>query len=486
MTTWTEEFWEVDGTPLHTYAWGVELLGMDNLPSRRGSNFVVPYRHGEVWRPKQFGPRAIGLAMWVLDQNENGTAGGISQTRANVERLKALFAPTDRQLQITKRIKTAEDRAALFNGVGGEVITTPNRAENTVTSDIDVRFAARMANWQTPTARQAIVTKYLGTGNQRAVRFSIGASGAGVSGKFNLFLSTDGIATPQASADGPVLPFGNNQLGFGRFTWRASDGRVQFFTAIDGENWIQIGANQTIAIPDLHPSTAPWKIGGSDTSADPASGEILWAEIRDGIDGPVVARFDASDPGWGIAGSMSAVDDQGNVWTRTSGITVDQPVRTLTALAEALGTLDFTPDENFSEILRFAVELQMADPFWYGDEVTASVPFAGGGVYNPGSAIARKMLIRLNGPLTNPRLENQSTTRPVSITYNGTIAGGTYVELDTDLYTAYDNLGANQISKVNHSGAHSWMELAPGGNVLLFTVGTGSGSADFTFLPPYL
>lgn len=269
MTTFTSEFWTVDGTDLHNYAWGVEQVGMDQLPGRRGGNFVVPYRDGEIWRPKQFGPRTIALAMWVVDQNQAGTIGGVAQTRANVEILKRLFAPTDRQLALTKRI--------------------------------------------------------------------------------NL-------------------------------------------------------------------------------------GSTL----------------------------------------------------TLSGLAEPTGTLDFTPDENFPEWMRFAVELSMADPFWYGDMVNTTVPFAGGTVTHPGSATARQMTITLNGPLTNPRLENQSTTRPVSFTYAGTIAGGSYVVLNTSTYTAIDNLGANQIAKVTHSGAHAWMELAPGGNSFVFTAGTGSGTAAFSFQPPYL
>jgi hypothetical protein len=265
----------------------------------------------------------------------------------------------------------------------------------------------------------------------------------------------------------------------------AGGNTVRIYKGLNGVDWDLVETVTTAGTTTVRQTNSTMRIGGF--AGEWYNGQVEFAEIRSGINGTVLATFNAADPGWATPGIASAVSAaSGETWTLNGAATIVRPARTLTGLAEAVGTLDFTPDENFSEVLRFAVELQMADPFWYGDEVTGSVPFAGGGVYNPGSAIARKMFIQLNGPLTNPRLENQTPARPVSITYNGTIAGGAYVVLDTDLYTAYDNLGINQISKINHSGAHSWMELAPGGNVLLFTVGTGSGSADFTFSPPYL
>lgn len=106
----TEEYWEVDGQSLHTYAFAIRTLsGREGLPPRRGGNQVVAYRPGEVWRPKVFGPRQLALAMFVVGRDEDdepGPNGPRAQFRSNLELLKALFAPTDRLLAVTKRMRT--------------------------------------------------------------------------------------------------------------------------------------------------------------------------------------------------------------------------------------------------------------------------------------------------------------------------------------------------------------------------------------------
>lgn len=275
MANTTEEVWTVDGTSLHTYAYGVEVLS-EGIPPRRGSNFIVPYRHGELWRPKTYGARPLAMAMWVTNEDVNGNLPGSdtaqrAQLRQNVETLKALFAPYHRQVTL-----------------------------------------------------------------QRSIRLNAG------------------LVTRQG-------------------------------------------------------------------------------------------------------------------------------------LAECTGTLDFVPEADVAaQVMRFGVEMMMPDPYWYEttDTIT-SVPFAGGTVTNAGSARAQYMTIQLNGPLTTPRLTNTSISPNVSVTYNGVIAGGAYVLLDTNAFTAVTNLGANVIGNVSHSGARSWMELIPGGNTLVFA-GSGSGSAGFTFKAPYL
>lgn len=106
----TEEYWEVDGVSLHTWAWAVATLdGREGLPQRRGENQVVAYRPGEVWRPKVFGPRVVPLIMWVKGSDADGFipgAGARAQFRSNLEALKSMFAVTDRELALTRRLRT--------------------------------------------------------------------------------------------------------------------------------------------------------------------------------------------------------------------------------------------------------------------------------------------------------------------------------------------------------------------------------------------
>jgi hypothetical protein len=106
----TEEYWEVDGQSLHTWAYAIETLtGREGLPPRRGQNEQVAYRPGEVWRPKTFGPRHLSLAIWVKGSDVNGIvpgAGARAQFRTNLNILKSLFGVTERELALTRRVRT--------------------------------------------------------------------------------------------------------------------------------------------------------------------------------------------------------------------------------------------------------------------------------------------------------------------------------------------------------------------------------------------
>lgn len=135
------------------------------------------------------------------------------------------------------------------------------------------------------------------------------------------------------------------------------------------------------------------------------------------------------------------------------------------------------------------VDMHMADPFWYGpSQSPAALTSAGGTITNPGSACATKMAIRFNGPLTSPVLTN--TTIGVAVTVDLTILTGQYVDLDTNLFTALNQVPASVLGKVTGVGAYTWMELDPGANVFTLTRKgggvVGAGTVAVTYLPPYL
>jgi len=54
---------------------------------------------------------------------------------------------------------------------------------------------------------------------------------------------------------------------------------------------------------------------GSENGNEPYQGDIFWVEVRDGIDGPVVARFDAHDFTAGDSNGDTGTDSEGNTWT---------------------------------------------------------------------------------------------------------------------------------------------------------------------------
>ena len=136
---------------------------------------------------------------------------------------------------------------------------------------------------------------------------------------------------------------------------------------------------------------------------------------------------------------------------------------------------------------KFALELELPDPFFYGTEKTADVrtgsisPIIWTHV-NAGSAPATYMVITLEGPLSNPILRNKNNG--VWIQYVGTIASGQVVVLDTKHFTCMQGED-NMISIVKHGGDAYWMILDAGDNSLELETETIGGSIMIQYYPAY-
>lgn len=95
-----------------------------------------------------------------------------------------------------------------------------------------------------------------------------------------------------------------------RMTYAESVNELKFYTSEDGATWDQLGATITTAITM---STDPMvlNLGHEGDAAVSLRGALYWAEVRNGINGPVVARFDAA-----LCGQTGYTDpDLGTVWT---------------------------------------------------------------------------------------------------------------------------------------------------------------------------
>lgn len=107
MATSTTQFWDVDGTPLQTYAYNIESLGDDRLSvsALRGTDLTIPGYPGDTFMPKMVASRKITLAMWVSGADVNGVVSG-DQSAAfmqNWRTLRALLWTPNRQIVLTKR-----------------------------------------------------------------------------------------------------------------------------------------------------------------------------------------------------------------------------------------------------------------------------------------------------------------------------------------------------------------------------------------------
>jgi len=136
---------------------------------------------------------------------------------------------------------------------------------------------------------------------------------------------------------------------------------------------------------------------------------------------------------------------------------------------------------------KFALELELPDPFFYATGQTTDVktisasPFTWTHV-NAGTAPATNMVIKLEGPLSNPILRNQGAG--VWIQFLGTILSGESVILDAKYYTCLQG-DQNMISIVKHGGDAYWMILDASDNSMELESETTGGSVTIQYYPAF-
>lgn len=156
--------------------------------------------------------------------------------------------------------------------------------------------------------------------------------------------------------------------------------------------------------------------------------------------------------------------------------------------------------EYFAGVGRAAVELFASDPLIYSNaETTATLNlaqapggmtfdlvfdliFGGGGSFgsatltNSGTATA-PVVIRINGPVTNPTVRNVTTGQ--SLTLTATLASGDYIDVDTAARTVLLNGTADRYSYLT---TPQWWGIQPGANeIRYFADVTTASTATVTF-----
>lgn len=153
------------------------------------------------------------------------------------------------------------------------------------TSDLDVRVEAQVADWGLGTqqcfaARSGVASASWNFGiHYRTLRLTLIQSGTLVSENL------------QSSAS---VPFASGDTGWVRFTF--TSGLVKFYTSTNGVTWTQLGTDRVCTTTVINTaSLCDYSIGsmnGLDNGGAGASqcltGTLYSAEIRDGINGPVL------------------------------------------------------------------------------------------------------------------------------------------------------------------------------------------------------
>ncbi len=175
--------------------------------------------------------------------------------------------------------------------------------------------------------------------------------------------------------------------------------------------------------------------------------------------------------------------------TRRWWLTVGGVKTLVTADAQAEVVDNMAPTMTGRHRADFTMSLLLADPYFYGPELTATIN-AGATVTvtNTGHDIAAfgALDVEFVGPLTAPKLTNTTPAPDVWLQYSRAVATGQSVLCSVPTFQAYNtSTNANEIGYISHGGDHYWMGLEIGANSLTLTA-TGSGHAVVRYRTPYV
>jgi len=169
---------------------------------------------------------------------------------------------------------------------------------------------------------------------------------------------------------------------------------------------------------------------------------------------------------------LSSRDEQTLSMTMENG-----DVRTIQASANS----PLEVERITGKFARVTLELIAAKPYWRlstniaDNTTTINASPKAMTVTNPGTVEERDPVIVLTGPLQNTVITN--STLGISLTYTGTIASPRVVTIKTNTYNEYvatDDLNANVIGNVTHSGSSALMAFQPGDNTMSITDATAT------------
>jgi hypothetical protein len=150
--------------------------------------------------------------------------------------------------------------------ITGQNISVPDSAATSWTGNFDLRMKVNASAWAT--SNMPIAAKRTTSTTGIAWTWAMNST----TRQLSMSLSNNGTTATAANST-VAVPFSDNTDGWIRVTWRASDGRLQYFTSTDSTNdpsavtWTQLGADRTIAVGSLFDSPAATNIGGFDSNA---------------------------------------------------------------------------------------------------------------------------------------------------------------------------------------------------------------------------
>lgn len=138
----------------------------------------------------------------------------------------------------------------------------------------------------------------------------------------------------------------------------------------------------------------------------------------------------------------------------------------------------------------FTVDLEMADPFFYGNEVTVPA-FTGVNqqqtITVPGDYRTSSIKLEINGARNSPRIVTTAGGKTLDFRYNYSLGSGDKATVDVPSFEVITTPAAGSAFRsaglITHSGDPLWMSLAPGSNTLALTSSSGTGSIVVKYKP---
>lgn len=201
-------------------------------------------------------------------------------------------------------------------GIAGNYAGTPDSAAVSITGDIDIRVKLAKNNWASGTV-DAFIGKWQAAGGTLSYAFYMATSNVP-----SLLTSSNGTNQIDNAATA-VTGFANGTANWLRVTLDVDNGAggrtAIFYTSSDGVKWSQLGTTvTTAATTSIYDSAAILEVGSFlGGTANLLAGKIHYAEIRNGIDGPVVAKFDPSVDAHSWDASFTS-SYTGELWTINS------------------------------------------------------------------------------------------------------------------------------------------------------------------------
>lgn len=204
---------------------------------------------------------------------------------------------------------------AFINPVGGEkalnfpsntrrsadYAKTPVSAEMSVTGDLDIR--ARLALpagagdvFGVPVGLGGAYTLYIGSGGKVRLAFKVS--------------STNHFNVGMAHGESP------GAVRWIRATRTAATGVIEYLTSVDGVQWTSLGTSTDAAGP-LDASSGDLQVGDTSLGPPELTAPLYRAQVYDGIDGTLVADFNAEDAHGDVTQFYSSTT--GELWTINQG-----------------------------------------------------------------------------------------------------------------------------------------------------------------------